>query len=75
MIEKGRARAMARYFEADKGRFDSMLVRDEYDRKVAVAYTSGETVKLYAAYCTADRKAVEEFAETYDFPVDWEHRR
>lgn len=51
-----------------------MLVRDD-GQKTAVAYTSGETVKLYAAYCTADRKAVEEFAETYDFPVDWENRR
>lgn len=65
----------ARYFEADKGRFDSMLVRDDGTQKVAIAYTSGETVKLYAAYCTADKKAVNDFAETYDFPVDWESRR
>ena len=52
-----------------------MLVRDEYDRKVAVAYTSGETVKLYAEYRTADKRAVEDFAGQYDFPIDWEYRR
>ena len=66
---------MARYFEADKGRFDSMLVRDDGHSKTAVAYTSGETVKLYADYRTADKKAVEEFAGQYDFPIDWDYRR
>lgn len=67
---------MARYFEADKGRFDSMLVRDEYTRKTAVAYTyGGEIVKLYEAYRTADRKAVEAFAEQYGLSADWESRR
>lgn len=65
---------MARYIEVDKGRFDSALIRDDGER-VAVAYTSGETVKLYADYCTADREAVEEFAETYGFQIDWDHRR
>ena len=66
---------MAKYFEADKGRFDSVLIRQDGTEKTAVAYTSGETVKLYADYRTADRKAVEEFAGQYDFPVDWEYRK
>ena len=66
---------MARYFEADKGRFDSMLVRDDGFGKTAIAYTSGETVKLYADYRTADKQAVEDFAAQYDFPIDWEYRR
>ena len=66
---------MANYFEVDKGRFDSALIREDGMNRVAVAYTSGETVKLYADYRTADRNAVEEFAETYDFPVDWEYRK
>lgn len=66
---------MKGYFEADKGRFESMLVRDDYPLKLAVAYTAGDCVKLYGHYCEADRKAVEEFAEQYDIPIDWENRR
>ena len=63
---------MARYFEADKGRFDSMLVRDDGHSKTAVAYTYGDEVRLESAYMAADREAVEEFAEQYDIPVVWE---
>ena len=52
-----------------------MLVRDDGGTKTAVAYTSGETVKLYAEYRTADKQAVEDFAGQYDYPIDWEYRR
>ena len=62
---------MARYFEADKGHFDCYLVREDYPRPVAVAYTYGGTVRLTDGYCTADKQAVEEFADCRDLEVIW----
>ena len=59
-----------RYREAERGRFDSCLI----DRRwgIAVAYTDTDVVRLTEYYKAEDRKAVVEFAESYDLPVVWE---
>ena len=65
---------MARYFEVDKGRFDSMLVRDDCPRPVAVASTHGDEARLEPGFKAADQKAVKEFCDLYGVRVpglDW----
>lgn len=62
---------LAGYFEADKGRFDSVLVR-RCDR-TAIACTKYDHVEAYfsGTIDNADRKAVVAFAEQYDLPIRW----
>ena len=56
------------YTEADRGRFDSWLVRDD----VAVAYTDFNVVKLVSEnFKECDRIAVQEFAEQYGLDIEW----
>lgn len=59
------------YYEADKGRFDSALVRREDN--TAIACTSGDKVIAYISgtFDNGDRKAVVKFAEMYDLPIEW----
>lgn len=59
------------YYEADKGRFDSALVRR--GDNTAIACTSGDKVIAYISgtFDNADRKAVVAFAEMYDLPIEW----
>ena len=59
----------SRYREEDRGRFDSYLIDRRFG--VAVAYTDCDVVKLTENYHEEDRKAVEEFADQYDLPIDW----
>ena len=64
---------LAGYFEVDKGRFESALVRRS-DRTV-IAYTHGDevivTVSGLGIYDNADRKAVVAYAEQYDLSIRW----
>ena len=65
---------MTRYFEVDKGRFDSMLVREDYPKSVAVASTHGDEARLEPGYKMSDRKAVMDFCEQYGLRIpglDW----
>ena len=61
----------AGYFEVDKGRFESALVRRS-DRTI-IAYTDDDKVYalIHGTFDNADRKAVVAFAEQYDLPVYW----
>ena len=61
----------AGYYEVDKGRFDSALVRRS-DRTV-IAYTDHDVVKalIHGTFDNADRKAVVAFAEQYELPIFW----
>jgi hypothetical protein len=63
---------MAGYYEADKGRFDSALVRRS-DR-TAIACTRCDYVEAYipGTVDNADRKAIVAFAEQYDLPIRWD---
>lgn len=62
---------MAGYYEADKGRFESALVRRCDNTEIAC--TECDTVRAWVAgdMDSADRKAVVEFAEQYDLPIVW----
>ena len=59
------------YFEIDKGKFDSALVR-RANREV-IACTAYDRVKAFVSGTvdSADRKAVVAFAEQYDLPIYW----
>lgn len=59
------------YFEADKGRFDCVLVR-RCDKTV-IAYTNHDRVEtpISGTVDNADRKAVVAFAEQYELPIRW----
>lgn len=59
---------MAKYTEADRGKFDAWLLRDG----VAVAYTDHDSVKITQDFRQGDRKAVMEFADSYELPLDIE---
>lgn len=63
--------AMNGYFEVDKGRFDSALVRAA--NHVIIACTNCDEVRAYISgkVDNADRKAVVAFAEQYDLPILW----
>ena len=56
------------YSEADKGRFEAWLVRND---DTAVAYTYGNEVRVTEFYMECDQEAVEEFADSYDCTVVW----
>lgn len=67
---------MARYFEVDKGRFGSMLVREDFPRSVAIASSNGhdDTARLEPGYKMSDRQAVMDYCEQYDLRIpglDW----
>ena len=62
---------MAKYFEVDRGRFESSLIRgsSEFGGAVQIAYTSGDHVMLTEYYRTCDRAEVEKYADTYDCDI------
>ena len=65
---------MATYFDVDKGRFDSTLVRYDSPRPVAIASTCGDYARLEPGFKMEDRKAVMDFCEQYDLRIpglDW----
>lgn len=59
------------YFEVDKGKFESSLIREKDGSELA--YTHGDevivTIRGCASTSEADRKAIETFAEQYGLPV------
>lgn len=59
------------YTEVERGRFDVILLRQEYGVRYAVAYTDYDVVKLEPYYHITDKPAVEKFAKDYDLPIDW----
>ena len=65
---------MARYFEVDRGRFDTVLVRYDFPQSVAVASTHYDEARLEPAYKMTDQKAVKDFCDKYDVRIpglDW----
>ena len=65
------------YAEAERGRFDSWLLRSTNGEYYTIAYTDKDVVKIDPEnFEESDRKAVQEFADQYDFEIDWlEERR
>lgn len=54
------------YSEAERGHFDSMLLRDG----IEIAYTDYDVVKIcHETYTDNDCEAVKEFADSYDLPI------
>ena len=62
---------MVGYYEADKGKFDSVLVRRSDN--TAIACTDYDRVEAYITgiFDNADRKAIVAFAEQYELPIYW----
>jgi len=55
------------YFEVDKGRFESALIRTEDG--AMVAYTDGDEIKTTEYYTDGDRTALADFCSIYGLPV------
>lgn len=67
---------MKHYEEIDKGRFESWLLRVEWnDRReeweeTPIAFTDSDIIKLTKEYRKTDRAAVLDFAEKYDLKIE-----
>lgn len=65
------------YAEADRGRFESSLLRYDYIPETdesdyfQIAYTDGDVVVVTSNCKESDREAVIDFAETYGFDIQW----
>lgn len=55
------------YFEVDKGRFESALIRAKDG--AMVAYTDGDEIKTTEFYTDGDRDALADFCYMYGLPV------
>lgn len=67
---------MKHYEEIDKGRFESCLLRIEWNdwreewNETPVAYTDGDIVRMTKDCRKSDFAAVTEFAEKYDLTIE-----